>query len=141
MQPYLHKVQYYETDQMGFVHHSNYIRWFEEARTEYMKCLGADYAKLEAGGCLSPVLSVACEYKKSVSFGECVAIEAVLAEFGNVRFLVRYHVRDARTGELRACGETTHCFINREGRPISLKHVDPALFERLREEGKRHAER
>ena len=33
---YQHKVQYYETDQMGIVHHSNYIRWFEEARTDYM---------------------------------------------------------------------------------------------------------
>ena len=36
---YQHKVQYYETDQMGIVHHSNYIRWFEEARTDYMERL------------------------------------------------------------------------------------------------------
>ena len=32
MEPYLHKVQYYETDKMGIAHHSNYIRWMEEAR-------------------------------------------------------------------------------------------------------------
>lgn len=41
--PYQHKVQYYETDQMGIVHHSNYIRWFEEARTDYMEKMGMGY--------------------------------------------------------------------------------------------------
>ena len=43
MEPYIHKVQYYETDQMAFVHHSNYIRWFEEARIHYMEQIGAPY--------------------------------------------------------------------------------------------------
>ena len=37
IKPYIRKVQYYETDQMGFVHHSNYIRWFEEARIHFMR--------------------------------------------------------------------------------------------------------
>ena len=55
---YQHKVQYYETDQMGIVHHSNYIRWFEEARTDYMERLGIGYEKMEEQGILSPVLSV-----------------------------------------------------------------------------------
>ena len=36
MVPYDHKVQYYETDGMGIVHHSNYIRWFEEARVDLL---------------------------------------------------------------------------------------------------------
>ena len=53
----LHKVQYYETDQMGVVHHSNYIRWFEEARAEWMEAVGLPYAQLEAEGIASPVLS------------------------------------------------------------------------------------
>lgn len=43
MRPYQHKVQYYETDQMKVVHHSNYIRWFEEARIDYMEQLGMPY--------------------------------------------------------------------------------------------------
>ena len=37
---YTHRVQYYETDQMGIVHHSNYIRWFEEARIDWMRDCG-----------------------------------------------------------------------------------------------------
>ena len=65
----LHKVQYYETDQMGVVHHSNYIRWFEEARAEWMEAVGLPYARLEAEGIASPVLSVACAYRRPVRYG------------------------------------------------------------------------
>ena len=64
MQAYTHKVQYYETDQMAFVHHSNYIRWFEEARIWFMEQVGAPYDAMEAQGFISPVRTVqsGCEY-------------------------------------------------------------------------------
>ena len=132
MRTYLHKVQYYETDQMGFVHHSNYIRWFEEARIDFMTKIGLDYQKLEEQGCLSPVLSVNCQYRKSVKFGETVQIVTRLLEFGNVKFKLSYQVLDSETGELRAEGESTHCFINPQGKPISLKRQNPQAFEIFR---------
>ena len=44
---YNHTVQYYETDKMGITHHSNYIRWMEEARVDFLKQIGWDYDKLE----------------------------------------------------------------------------------------------
>lgn len=47
MEAYVHKVQYYETDQMGVVHHSNYIRWFEEARIDYLDKMGMSYDAVE----------------------------------------------------------------------------------------------
>ena len=47
---YTHQAQYYETDQMGIIHHSNYIRWFEEARIWYMHQVGADYREMEEMG-------------------------------------------------------------------------------------------
>ena len=70
MKSYIHKVQYYETDKMGFVHHSNYIRWFEEARLDFMDKQGFSYKSFEDLGYISPVLSAECKYKKSVRFGE-----------------------------------------------------------------------
>ena len=51
---YTHKVQYYETDQMGIVHHSNYIRWFEEARTDFMEQMGLGYEQMEERGIVGP---------------------------------------------------------------------------------------
>ena len=55
---YEHKVQYYETDKMDWVHHSNYIRWFEEARTDLLEQMGMGYDRIEALGIGSPVLGV-----------------------------------------------------------------------------------
>ena len=60
---YEHKTQYYETDQMGIIHHYNYIRWFEEARMDMMEQMGMGYAEMEKRGIISPVLSVHSEYK------------------------------------------------------------------------------
>ena len=54
---YKHKVHYYETDKMGVTHHSNYIRWMEEARVAYLAEVGWDYARLESLGMISPVVA------------------------------------------------------------------------------------
>ena len=90
MEKYKHKVQYYETDKMGFVHHSNYIRWFEEARSNFFEKIGAPYAVTESMGIISPVLSVSCDYKKSCFYGEDIIIQTTLEKMGNVKFFVSY---------------------------------------------------
>nr|WP_122013539.1 thioesterase family protein [Maliibacterium massiliense] len=131
MQAYTHQVHYYETDQMAVVHHSNYIRWFEEARIDYMRQLHADYQALEAMDCYSPVLSVRCQYKKGVAFGQRVDIRLTLVEMTQVKYRFTYRVVDHETGALHALGETTHCFVNGKGRVISLKKQQPALFARF----------
>ena len=129
---YKHKVKYYETDKMGFVHHSNYIRWFEEARSNFFEKIGAPYSVTESMGIISPVLSVNCEYKKSCYYGEEIIIETTLEKVGNVKFFVSYRVL-SEDGELRAEGTTSHCFLNSEGQVISLKRVEPELFKTLLE--------
>ena len=58
VKPYEHNVKYYETDQMGIVHHSNYIRWMEEARMDLMDQMGFSYKQMEDQEIISPVLSV-----------------------------------------------------------------------------------
>ena len=85
-----HKVHYYETDKMGVVHHSNYIRWMEEARVFAMDQVGYPYKKFEDDGLVSPVLSVECTYKKSVSFGDVVEITVFLERFHLATFSFGY---------------------------------------------------
>ncbi len=128
---YTHRVQYYETDQMGIVHHSNYIRWFEEARLYYMNKSGVHYKEMEKNGLICPVLSVHCDYNKSSYFDDDVIIQIKLTEFGNVRHKFSYIVTDSKTGEIRATGESTHCTINKEGHAISIKRKDPELFDKM----------
>ena len=59
--PYSREVFYYETDQMGIVHHSNYVRWLEEARIDFMKQIGISYAAMEEMGILIPMFRRICE--------------------------------------------------------------------------------
>ena len=128
----LHTVQYYETDQMGVVHHSNYIRWFEEARTEFLRQAGAGYDRMEREGILSPVVSVTCRYHSPARFGERVRIETALSAYTGVRLRVDYRVVDGETGTLRCSGTSEHCFL-KEGRPVSLQKAAPEYDAILRQ--------
>lgn len=130
--PYQHKAQYYETDQMGIIHHSNYIRWFEEARIDFMNQIGFGYDVMEAQGIVSPVLSVEAEYKSMVLFGDTVTVRLCLQQYNGVKMTLSYRVEDAASGELRCLGASSHCFLNREGRPVSLKRSAPKFDELFR---------
>ena len=122
---YTRKVFYYETDQMGIVHHSNYIRWFESARTAYLSEMGIPYDKMEEAGIISPVLSVNCQYRQMTRYGEVVTITPVLSAYNGVKYTVTYEVRNKETGVLNATGETSHCFLSKDGKIVSLKKALP----------------
>ena len=66
---YGRKIQYYETDRMGIVHHSNYIRWMEEARIDALAQIGIPYDKIEAAGILIPVLEASPYVKLNLTVG------------------------------------------------------------------------
>ena len=119
--PYQHKAQYYETDQMGIIHHSNYIRWFEEARTDYMEQLGMGYAEMEKAGIVSPVLGVDATYLRMARFGDTVSIKTKIISYNGIKLSVEYEIYNKETGLIDCKGTTHHCFLNKMGRPISLK--------------------
>ncbi len=117
----LHRVQYYETDRMGVVHHSNYIRWMEEARTEVMRQRGVDYARIEATGVLMPVVSVSCDYKHPARFGDVAEITVRILRFTGVRLEFSYRICPQGSELLLAEGRSVHCFIDEETRkPLNL---------------------
>ena len=128
---YYRKAQYHETDQMGIIHHSNYLRWFESARIQFLKEIGIDYRKCEEMGIISPVMEVTCTYKSMVHFEDVVQVYTRFTDYTGVKFYVTYEVRDKKTGELRTTGKSKHCFTDRNGKPISLKRMYPELHERL----------
>ena len=88
MKIYQHTVHYYETDKMGIVHHSNYVRWMEEARVDFLAQIGWDFAKLEENGVISPVVAIACEYKNSSRFAEVISIAVGIEECGGARLKI-----------------------------------------------------
>ncbi len=132
MEPYKHSVQYYETDKMGITHHSNYIRWMEEARIDFLKQIGWDYAKLEDEGVISPVVEVSCKYKKSTTFSDDVYITVTIREYKGIRFVFGYEMKDSE-GNVVAEGESLHCFLNNNGKPVRLSKEFPEFHKTLLE--------
>jgi acyl-CoA thioester hydrolase len=129
IKPFIRKANYYETDQMGIIHHSNYIRWFEEARVDFMEQIGYGYEKSVQLGIDFALIGLSCEYKSMVRFGEAVTINAKITTLTNVRMTVSYEVRDSVTDELRTTGETRHCFlVSGKKHPVSLKKALPELY-------------
>ncbi|MCL2019536.1 MAG: acyl-CoA thioesterase [Oscillospiraceae bacterium] len=127
--PLVRKANFYETDQMGIIHHSNYIRWFEEARVDFMEQIGYGFEKAVQMGIDNALTGLSCEYKSMVRFGDVVEIQAVITELKNARMSVSYEVRDLKTGVLCATGKTSHCFIDsKKMRPVSLKKAIPELY-------------
>ena len=129
---YLHKVHYYETDKMGCVHHSNHIRWMEEARVAYLEEIGVGFPMMEARGIYSPVVGVECRYRRPAHFAEEIRVAVTLTAFTGVRLKVCYEMTNAATGELVATGASEHCFTDTSGRPIALKNTHPDIDAVLR---------
>ena len=127
IKPYEHHVKYYETDQMGIVHHSNYIRWMEEARMDLMEQMGYSYKSMEDAEIISPVISVACEYKSMVHFSDTVLIETKISYYNGIKLAFTYRITDKEAGDLRSLAKSEHCFLNNSGKPISLKRAYPEI--------------
>lgn len=133
---YERTINYYETDRMGVVHHSNYIRYLEEARCAWMDKMNIPFSLLEENGITIPVLNVNCNYKYHVTFHDTIIIKIYEKEYSGVRLTMGYEVTDKETGKIVLTGETKHCFTNKELRPINLKKYKPefsAKFEGILE--------
>lgn len=130
MKLYEHKVQYYETDKMGIVHHSNYIRWMEESRIDFLDQIGWSYAKLEEEGIISPVTAVDCKYKANSLFGDTIQIQVFVEEFKGVKLKLRYLMQKSE-GTIVCEGHSEHCFLDSEGKIIRLKKEYPEFCEAL----------
>ncbi|GAB3804463.1 acyl-CoA thioesterase [Virgibacillus kimchii] len=139
----LMRVQYKDTDQMGVVHHGNYIIWFEVGRTEWMRHFGMAYHQLEEAGLLLPVVDVNVQYKKSARFDDCVAVFTKIANHSPVRLEFAYEARkiseedfsqmrdghaDKPFGELLAKGLTKHMWVNGNWKPVKINKVDPDIY-------------
>lgn len=125
-------VKYYETDQMGVVHHSNYIRWFEEARVEFMRNAGISYKVMEEEGVQIPVVTVSCKYKSPAKFDDVVLVRGWIKKFNGIIVEIAYEVVDKETGEVRVTGESSHCFVNDVTfKPINLRREREDIYHKF----------
>lgn len=131
MDAYIHDVKCYECDAMGITHHSNYVRFMEEARCYVLEQSGFPFNEIEAAGYVSPVVSISVRYRKPTRFPDKVHITTRLSEIGEIKFTFAYEMK---VGGVVVCtAESTHCLMDRDGHPVRLEKTFPELVERLRE--------
>ncbi|MBP5546152.1 MAG: acyl-CoA thioesterase, partial [Bacteroidales bacterium] len=105
---------------------SNYVRFMEEARVDWMDQLGYGFDRMEAEGVVSPVVSVECVYKHPTTFKDVVEIEVKVAEMSPLKITFGYTMR---VGDKLVCtGRSVHCFFE-NGRPVKLAERFPQLYE------------
>ena len=126
------KINYYETDRMGVVHHSNYIRFLEEARCEMLDAYQMPYSAYEKQNVMIPVLGVNCNFKQHVTFDDVIEIRPFVKDFNGVRLTMGYQVTNQKTGEIVLTGETKHCFTDTSLRPIRLQKQIPEFYEKFK---------
>ena len=123
------KVRYCETDQMGFVHHSNYLKYFEVARIEWLYKMGISYAQMEKDGILMPVVSADLKFKKPLLFGDEIKIIVYLNTLPKVTLDFSYQIINQH--EEKVCfGDTKLAFLDvHKNRPIRCPKELTTVFE------------
>jgi acyl-CoA thioester hydrolase len=105
------RVRYYETDKMGVVHHSNYVRYYELARTEMMIFLGFSYGTMEKEGVMMPVVSVLSRYIKPAYYEDELTVRVIVKNMPTAKMHFFYEIYN-QNAELINAGETILSFTN-----------------------------
>lgn len=135
LRPTYHTAQYYETDQMGIIHNSNYFRWFEECRTDFMNQLNLSYSELEKQGIYAVVLASYCEYKHPVRYEERVQIKAKISHFSGYKMTVDYEITNAESGQICVIGYTKHGLLSsKDKKPVRLERIAPEMYRILNDQ-------
>lgn len=124
--------RYSETDQMGVIHHSTYVNWFEVGRTECIRDFGISYREIEQKGFLLPVIEVNLHYKMPAKYEDRIQVITHVSSYNGLRLNFHYKVLRKEDNTLLVEGETKHCWATADMKPISLKKNWPALHETIK---------
>lgn len=120
-------VRYAETDAMGVVHHATYLIYFEEGRSQYMRDMGSDYARVEASGYQLPVTETSIRFLGSLRYGDMVRVRTQLEENRSRRVTFSYEILNGKDGTVLVTGFTRHVWTDSHGKvtrvPDSWKQI------------------
>lgn len=109
------RVRYKDTDQMGIMHHANYIVMYEMARTEWLREMGLTYAEIERRGVMSPIIEVQSRYLYPAFYDEELTVKVFINEMPTARLVVHSEVYN-EAGKLINTGCVTLGFMHAETR-------------------------
>lgn len=116
-----HRVNFYDTDLMSVVHHSNYIRWFEIGRVEFLRAAGISLNDMMDDGFVFPITDVQCKYLAPGRFDDVVIIEVTPKALTKAKMEFEYRIIRESSGEVLVTGFTRNVFTSREtGRIVRI---------------------
>lgn len=121
-------VRYYETDQMGIVHHSNYIRYFECGRNAMLKDLNLPIEKMEEAGVMMPVVAVDCRYRTPARLGDTLKVVSKIENPPTAKVVIDSEIFN-QNGDLVCSGSVTLGFIDSHSRrPVRCPNILLEVF-------------
>lgn len=127
------RVIYADTDAMGVVYHTNYIKWFEVGRCELLRDIGYPYAQMEGSGVMLPVIECGCKYMLPAAYDDLLEITARISEMKGATVTLDYEIKRQETGELLVTGFTKHAITDTKFKPVRLRNKNRKLYDRLLE--------
>ena len=121
------RVYYYDTDKMGVVYHSNYLKWMEMARTEYFRDI-FPYKSIEEMGFILPVKTLNIEYIDSAKYDDEIEVFVKIEEINNIKIKFYYEMYDSNK-VLKAKAQTVNVFVDKNGK---LKRISKEMLEILK---------
>jgi len=121
------RVIYGDTDQMGVVYYANYLRYFELARSEFLRAHGRSYREMEAEGLSLPVVEATCRYVAPARYEDLLAVGIEVPAVTRVTLTFRYQVTREGESAVLCTGSTVHACLGRGGRPARLPDWVAAL--------------
>lgn len=109
------RVRYSEVDQMGVVHHSRYLSYFEIARTEYLRASGYTYREFEQLGLFLVIVRVSCSYKYPIRYDDVINIKTKIERITPAKIEHSYEIRDESYSKLHAQAQTTLACVDTSG--------------------------
>lgn len=131
MKQYTHEVKYYECDGMRITHHSNYIRFMEEARIDWMDQLGYGFERVEAEGVVSPIMDLSIDYRRPTKFKDQIDILVKIKDMSALKMSFEYVMKVG--GQVVCTAKSKHCFLEK-GRPVMIEKRFPELYALIRKE-------
>jgi acyl-CoA thioester hydrolase len=125
------KVRYSDTDQMGVAHHSNYFRYFEEARGELFLLTGMSYGQVENDGIMLPLSEASCKYVSGAKYEDTLIIKVWVEKITVARIIFEYEIINKSDNLLIATGRTVHGFTNLSLKPVNLKKANNKVWEKI----------
>lgn len=105
-----HRVKFFDTDTMGVVHHSNYIRWFETGRVEFLRTLGIDLNEMMNDGILFPIVEVGAKFHSPARFDDELEIETTAEALTKAKMKFNYAIRRCGEEKILVEGTSTNVF-------------------------------